>query len=404
MAKSPFVIHRTLGDGKCTISLSRWEREQGEGRHFPRISVFLNHECSLRPVAAVLSIVLGCAGLFGCRESAGTPDLGGASQGRLRVAHGKLLDGKGRPTVLRGLSFGAIWSIKGLGRWDEAHFAHARSWGAELVRAPVFPFTFRMDREQVLRDLDDAVLWCERQNLYLAIVYHVMGNISKGQLLYSETSSWEEITDFWTTVAARYADRPTVAFADIYTEPASLDLDGWAWSDWRSHADELVAVLRKNAPKMIPVLGGLNFAYDFSAGGDKPFSDPDIVLAAHPFPGAARASRRASWDANFGYLGQRYPFLLEFGFDPDDPGSYRGDLGYGRDIVGYAAERAMSWTAYVFHNEEGWPMPLFTDWETLTPTLEGQFFKDVLAGQGLDIAGSSYVPVDAGVAEDDGGG
>jgi endoglucanase len=340
---------------------------------------------------AVLALGLeGCGKSPATSTSTTTPDVGPAPRGRLRVSHGKILDAEGRQVVLRGLSLGAIYSVKGLGRWNEAYFANARAWGAEMVRVPVFPFTFQYDREQTLRDLDDAMAWCERESLYLIIDYHLMGNASQGTCLCEEHVGWEDFADFWGTVAARYADRPTLAFADIYTEPASLDpVGGWAWSDYRQHADAIVALIRQNAPKLIPVLGGMDFCYDLSPGGEQPFADPDIVLAAHPFPGAARVSRTAAWDANFGYLSDRYAFLIEFGFDPNDAGSYRDDLPYGRQMVSYAAERNMAWTAFVFYNEEGWPMPLFADWETLTPTLSGQFFKDVLAGQPLETAGTN---------------
>jgi endoglucanase len=349
-------------------------------------------------------------GLVGCAKSPPTPsllpDTGPAPRGRLRVSQGKILDGEGRQAVLRGLSLGAIWSVKGLGRWNEAYFANARAWGAEMVRVPVFPFTFQFQREETLRDLDDAMTWCERQNLYLIIDYHMIGNATQSLCLCEEHVTWDDFADFWGTVAARYADRPTLAFADIYTEPVALDLaNGWDWSDYRLHADAIVALIRQKAPKLIPVLGGMDYCYDLSPGGERPFSDPDVVLAAHPFPGTARASRLAAWENNFGYLSARYAFLLEFGFDPDDSGGYRDDLSYGRQIVGYAAERNMSWTAFVFHKEEGWPMPLFSDWDTLTPTVSGQFFKDVLAGQPLETAGttaSDGVP-DGGATSIDGG-
>jgi endoglucanase len=357
----------------------------------------------------LLALVVLAWGLEGCGKStttpALTPDLGPAPRGRLRVSQGKILDGDGRPAVLHGLSLGAIYSVKALGRWNETYFANARAWGAEMVRVPVFPFTFQYDREQTLRDLDDAMTWCERQNLYLIIDYHMIGNATRSLCLCEEHVTWDDFADFWGTVAARYADRPTLAFADIYTEPASLDLlAGWEWSDYRQHVDAIVALIRQNAPKLIPVLGGMDYGYDLSPGGDQPFSDPDVVLAAHPFPGAARGSRAAAWDANFGYLSDRYAFLLEFGFDPDDPGSYRDDISYGRQVVSYAAERNMAWTAFVFHKEEGWPMPLFSDWDTLSPTVSGQFFKDVLAGQPLESAGTANDgAVDAGAFAIDAG-
>jgi endoglucanase len=346
-----------------------------------------------RTISFSLCLVLHVSvlGLSGCHGSTGPKDTGSAPFGRLRVSNGKLLDGSGHQVVLKGLGLGALSSAKALGRWNEDYFANARDWGAKIVRLPVFPFTFREDPEQTLLDLDDAVGWCQKYDFYLIIDYHVMGNASQGQFLYDEQVTWEEIEAFWATVGARYADMPTVAFGEIYNEPASLDPTGagWEFDDWSKHADAIVTVLRKYAPKTIPVVAGLYFAYDFSAGGDKPFSDPDIALSVHPYPGKARASRRAAWDANFGYLGDRYPIIFtEVGFDPLGDGSYRDDLSYGREIIDYAKDRKISWTAFVFYNEPGWPMPLFSDWETLTPTVSGLFFKDVLAGKDVEIAGT----------------
>jgi aryl-phospho-beta-D-glucosidase BglC (GH1 family) len=234
----------------------------------------------------------------------------------------------------------------------------------------------------------------------------VVGNVTQGLFQWEEdlATTWPETEAFWTTVSARYADQPTVAFFEIYNEPAALDYMGgrWSFADWKKHADSIVAILRQHAPKGIPVVAGLDWAYDLSDGGDRPFADPDIALAAHPYPGRAKTNRRAAWDAAFGYLSAHYPFILtEFGFDPNDQiepyGTYRADISYGREILHYAQDKSMSWTPFVFFNDPGWPMPLFSDWETLTPTYSGQFFKDVLAGQDIDVAGTTAV--DGGAAD-----
>jgi hypothetical protein len=41
----------------------------------------------------------------------------------------------------------------------------------------------------------------------------------------------------------------------------------------------------------------------------------------------------------------------------------------------------------VFYKGPYWPMPLFTDWESLTPTTSGKLFRDVLQGIPIDQAG-----------------
>ena len=337
--------------------------------------------------------LLGCGGI---KEKTVTKDIESAPRGRLRVSNGKLLDANGDQVVLKGLGFASISDARAIGKWNEDYFANARAWNAELIRLPVNPAYYRTAPEQALLDLDDALRWCQKYELYLIIDYHVVGNATQGLFQWAEvlSTTWPEIEAFWATVSARYADQPTVAFYEIYNEPAALEYLGGSWdfSDWSKHADTIVAILRQHAPKTIPVVAGLDWAYDLSAGGDRPFTDPDIALAAHPYPGRAQTNRRAAWDKAFGYLGDRYPFILtEFGFDPNDQiepwGTYRADVSYGREILHYAADKSMSWTPFVFFNGTGWPMPLFSDWETLTPTYSGQFFKDVLAGKDIDVAG-----------------
>jgi endoglucanase len=319
-----------------------------------------------------------------------------APLGRLRVSNGKLLDESGNQVVLKGVSLSNIIYVKYLGHWNEEYFANARSWGATLVRLPVNPATFREFPQETLLDLDDAVRWCQKHDLYLNIDYHALGNATDGLFQWEEYlgTTWEEAEQFWATVAARYADVPTVAFGEIYNEPAALG-GTLTFDDWRQHADALVAILREHAPEMIPVVAGLDFAYDFSPGGSHPFSDPDIALSAHPYPGQARERRRANWEAAFGYLSDRYPIILtEIGFDPYDqflPSAYLDDIVYGREVLSYAEEKQMSWTAWVFFNDgASSPMPLFSDWETLTPTVAGLFFKDVLLGEDIETAGDGF--------------
>ncbi len=335
---------------------------------------------------------------LGCTTPANHDENANAPHGRLRVADGKLLDGDGVQLTLKGLSLGASADIRWQKRWNEKYFADAKSWGAELVRLPINPSSYRDDPEQTLADLDDAAAWCRQHGLYLIIDYHVIGNVEQGIFEYPESTAttWPELLDFWTVVSARYADDPIVAFYEIYNEPSEIDYKGGSWdfADWRQHADEIVGVIRHNAPKTIPLVGGLGYASDYSDAGDVPFASPDIALTAHPYPGLARSNRRETWDAMFGHLADRYPLVFtEVGFDPYDliqPKTYRGDLEYGRELMQYAEEKQISWAAFVFFNSQGWPMPLFSDWDTLEPTLSGLFFKDLLAGKGIATAGDGF--------------
>jgi len=148
----------------------------------------------------------------------------------------------------------------------------------------------------------------------------------------------------------------------------SIGLGTLAGSWWLNRPDAAAAPsirigcaggIRKHAPKTIPLVGGLGFATDYSEAGDPPFQSPDIALTAHPYPGIARTDRREVWDAMFGHLAERYPFVFtEAGFDPYDvivPQSYPGALDYGRELMQYAEEKQISWAAFVVYNGPGWP-------------------------------------------------
>jgi aryl-phospho-beta-D-glucosidase BglC (GH1 family) len=197
------------------------------------------------------------------------------------------------------LGLGSLAAAKAIGHWNQDYFANARSWNAATVRIPVDPVPYRADPAQTLADLDAAVEWCKRSNLYLIIDYHVIGNAEEGIFDYAEgtATTWQEANDFWTAVAPRYASEPTVAFYEIYNEPVALEHRGgtWTFAQWKEKADALVTLVRQYAPDTIPLVAGFNYAFDFSAGGNTPFESKDIALSVHPYAGRSRYDAVATW-------------------------------------------------------------------------------------------------------------
>lgn len=345
-------------------------------------------------LALLLALAACAADPRGEADGGFTGEEGTGELGRLRVQGNHIVDPSGRPVVLRGLGFADVLTLDQNGHFDEGTFRDARTWGADLVRLPVTPAAYRMGKQRVFDYLDEAVGWARTHGMYAIIEWHVSGNLPQGLFLFGDADiTLDEIRQFWTDVAGRYGDEPVVAFYELYNEPAAIEWEGGSWSfaDWRATADDLVTLVRGLSPDTIPMLGGLDFAYDFSEGGAQPFASPDIALAVHPYPGRARPPRQPAWDQAFGYLAREYPMLLtEVGFDPCDdivPDTYRADVEYGREILTYAEQKGIGWTAFVFYEGPYWPMPLFADWETLTPTTSGKLFRDVLQGVPIEQAG-----------------
>jgi endoglucanase len=312
-----------------------------------------------------------------------------ASPGLLAVQGNKIKDANGSTAVLAGLNICYPLVLQQAGHWNEDYFRELASWGTGLVRVPIDPGTYRqLGADGTFQMLDQAIAWSKKYGMYTIIDWHSVGNAVSGifQPEYGDGMSTtpDEMKEFWSAAAARYANEPAAAFYEIFNEPSAMTYLGGSltWEQWKAVVDDVIDVIYANNPRAIPVAGGLEWAYDLTAIGASPLRNKGVVYAAHPYPGHAAQPWETNWENSFGYLAKDYPVMLtEFGYDPDDtimPSVYKADDDYGRRIIAYAKDRGMSWTAFVFCKCDGWPMPLFSEWVNYTPTISGAFFKGVM--------------------------
>jgi hypothetical protein len=308
----------------------------------------------------------------------------------LKVQGNHIVDAKGTTVILKGLNICYPSILRSEGHWTEGYFSRAASWGARLIRVPIDPGSYRQyGKDTILVMLDQAVKWSKSNGMYTIIDWHSIGNMVEG--IYQDP--WEEemktntaeMKDFWGAVAERYKGEPAVAFYEIFNEPSEMAYKGGAltWTQWRDINDSIIDVIYAHNPQAIPLVSGLQWAYDLSGVAAAPLRNRGIGFAVHPyFSRAPSEPWEQYWDINFGYLAKDYPVVLtEFGFDPHDtiyPPVYKTDSTYGIRVLSYAKNKGMPWAAFVFYNGPGWPMPLFKDWENYTPTESGAFFKGKL--------------------------
>lgn len=213
--------------------------------------------------AALLSI--GFAGAF--MTSAEEPNSPVAVNGRLHVEGTHIVNEKGEPVQLRGVSMGwhCLWprfyTPGTVGRL-------ANDWGADIVRCAVGV------------DLNDIDLRKRPELAYAIVDSIVKGAVDNGVYalidFHSHPNNMELAKEFFTNVTSRYGNIPNLIY-EIWNEPTEVP-----WSETKEYARELIPVIRRNAPNAIVVVPTPRWDQEIDKAAEDPITDYDnIVYALH---------------------------------------------------------------------------------------------------------------------------
>lgn len=317
-----------------------------------------------------------------CIAGLGAPAWGQPSQ--VRVKGNQFVTGDGKPIIFRGLDTSDPDKLDRNGHWNKEYFQTAKAWGANLVRFPVHPPAWRRrGPERYLKLLDQGVALAREQGLYVIVDWHSIGNLCAES--YQSASSYQttrkETTEFWTVMAEHYGGNNTVAFFELFNEPAlGGKMGDCSWGQWKQLMENLIATIRANGGTAVPLVAGFNWAYDLTPVATAPIEAEGIGYVCHPYPMKRKAPWQAQWTKDWGFVAETYPLLLtEVGFcGADDRRAHVpviGDESYGAALTGYCAKRGISYSVWCFDPE--WAPTLIEDW-SFQPTRQGKYFKAAL--------------------------
>lgn len=258
---------------------------------------------------------------------------------------------------LRGVMVPDPASLAADGRFEHQLVRDVAATGATVLRVPVHPGQWDDDPDYLWRYLDPIARWAGEEDLYVIIDWHVIGNVATGAAPEDPdlfAADLETTREFWTAVAAHFANAPHVLF-ELVNEPQGITAD-----DWRDVAGELTALIREQGATQPVIVGGTQYARDLSWLADGGVDDGEVVYATHVYP----IHGQAGWDAWFGDVTNRYPLLLtEWGFQDenrgDGPAYLAGDAAsYGRPLLSaLEQEGASGWVACWW--DDAWAPPMF---------------------------------------------
>ncbi len=297
----------------------------------------------------------------------------------IRVQGNKFVDPNGKPVLLRGVSIADPDKIQHEGHWNKHLFQEVKDMGATLVRIPVHPIAWRERTSQgYLKLLDQAVTWCTELGIYIDIDWHSIGNLQMEMFqdpMYDTTK--KETFAFWRTIAEHFTGNNTIAFYELFNEPTLYrgQLGSMSWSDWKKLNEEMIGVIRAFDTNTIPLVAGLDWAYDLTPLRTEPINAQGIGYVTHPYPWKRTPPWPPKWEEDFGFAAADYPIIAtEIGF-PDPNGQPIQADDYGPQIVKYLQSKGIGWVAWGF--DPDWGPSLLKNWN-FDLTAEGEFFKQTM--------------------------
>jgi len=234
-----------------------------------------------------------------------------------------------------------------------------------------------------LKLLDQAVQWCTDEGLYVIIDWHTIGNLKMELFqdpMYNTTQ--RETFEFWRTIAQHFSGNNTVAFYELFNEPTTYkgQLGRMSWSEWKKLNEDMISLIRAYDKETIPLVAGLDWAYDLTPILIEPVQADGIAYVTHPYANKRPRPWEPKWEENFGFAAARYPVMAtEFGFGLRKGGTVNED-DYGNVIINYLESKGISWVAWVFDPE--WGPSLLASWDGYQLSGAGEFFKRTLQAKG----------------------
>ena len=301
----------------------------------------------------------------------------------ISVQGNRFVNPEGDTLLFRGLAISDPDKLEHQGHWSLDHFEKVKEMGAMLVRIPVHPVAWReRTPEKYLELLDQAVEWCTDLGMYVVIDWHSIGNLEMELFqnpMYNTTK--KETYQFWRTIASHFQGNTTVAFYDLFNEPTLYrgQLGSMSWAEWKKINENIIRLIRSFDSETIPLVAGLDWAYDLNPIRTDPIEAEGIGYVSHPYEHKRTPPWEPKWEEAFGFATEKYPVMVtEFGFGLR-PGTTMDEDHYGYHIIDYLESKGISWICWVFDAE--WGPRMLRSWDTYELTEGGAFFKKAMHGE-----------------------
>lgn len=229
---------------------------------------------------SIASVLLLCAAAgCGLRNSGSADGAEGAdTTATLQVSplsvRGTALVGiDGDTVVLNGPSLG--WHSN-WGRFYNEGTVRAlkEKWGANIVRAAIGAHPsgdcvngYSVDSANAVNLAVNVIDAAIANGMYVICDWH------------SHNNTLADAKKFFTVISEKYGDSPNILY-EIWNEPLEIP-----WQEIRDYADELIPVIRRNAPHSVIIVGTPKWDQDVDVAAENPLMQPNLLYSLHFYAG-----------------------------------------------------------------------------------------------------------------------
>jgi hypothetical protein len=328
----------------------------------------------------------------------------------------QIQNSQNQPVTLRGVNTASLeWTSNGEGHILQSVNTAIREWRVNIIRLPLAQDRwFGKAPEQkdegvayraLVREIVDA---CATQDCYLALDLHWSDCGEWGTNIAQHSMPDANSVTFWKDCAAAYANHPAVIF-DLYNEPHDVTWDVWLNGGTITDkpntrrggpprtfeavgVQKLLDTVRATGAKNLVILGGLDWAYDFSGILEgRQLADPagnGVLYANHAYNNKGHSVD--TWISRMEKAAAKLPVIVaEYG-GSGGPNRRVGRFGGGGvaasptgddwllHVMQALQDHNWSWIAWDFHPSAG--PTLISGWDYMPTRDFGVFVQQALAG------------------------
>lgn len=265
-----------------------------------------------------------------------------SQNGALSVKGTQLVDEKGQAVQLRGIStHGIAWFPDFVNQ--DAVTQLSEDWGANLFRIAMYTdenggYCTDGDKEKLKALVTDGVEYAKQADMYVIVDWHILHDSNP-------LTHKAEALQFFKEMTEKLKGEKHVLY-EICNEPNS----GCSWEDIKTYANEVIPVIRENAPEAVILVGTPTWSQKIDKPQNDPISGYDNIMYTLHFYAATHKEDLRSKMVNAVEAGTPV-FVSEYGLC-DASGNGGNDLGQAQSWIDTMDQHGISYAVWSFCNKE----------------------------------------------------